>query len=111
MDERHLDNVELQAVDPDVAPSPGPVALAERIRSLDVLRGIAVLGILLVNVWAYALVFPASVSPGYAGCNSQLDRAVVFVTWLVAYTKFLPLFSMLFGAGVVLFSERIEAPE
>jgi uncharacterized protein len=107
MDAAHVSGDELQAVEPK--PAPSPVALAERIRSLDVLRGIAVLGILLINVWAYALVFPASVSPAYAGCNSPLDRAVVFVTWLVAYTKFLPIFSMLFGAGIVLFSERIEA--
>jgi len=91
------------------APSPAPVTNAERIRSLDVLRGVAVLGILLVNVWAYALVFPASVNPGYAAFNTALDRAVVFVVWLVAYTKFYPVFSMLFGAGIVLFTERVEA--
>jgi uncharacterized protein len=100
---------ESQSTDHDPTPSPGPVVLAERIRSLDVLRGIAVLGILLVNVWAYALVFPASVGPGYVGCNSPVDQAVVLLTWLVAYTKFMPIFSMLFGAGIILFTERIEA--
>jgi uncharacterized protein len=108
-------NAENHAVDEvptgeiDSMPGASPVALKERIRSLDVLRGIAVLGILLVNVWAYALIFPASVMPGYVDCNSPLDRAVVLLTWLVAYTKFMPIFSMLFGAGVVLFTERIVA--
>lgn len=93
---------------PDQIP-PAPVDQRDRIRSLDVLRGVAVLGILLVNVWAYGLVFPASTSPRYVGANTPLDQAVVFFVWMVAYTKFLPVFSMLFGAGVVLFSERVEA--
>ena len=90
-------------------PSPTPMGQGERIRSLDVLRGVAVLGILLVNVWAYGLVFPASTFPNYVGADTPLDQAVALFVWLVAYTKFLPVFSMLFGAGVVLFSERVEA--
>ena len=33
---------------------PGPVPQKERVLALDVARGIAVLGVLLMNVWAFA---------------------------------------------------------
>jgi uncharacterized protein len=107
-----VDGVAVAASEPTpdaLQPTAEPVALAERIRSLDVLRGVAVLGILLVNVWSFGLVFPGSLSPMYLGCSSMVDRVVALVTWLVAYNKLMPIFSMLFGAGILLISERLEA--
>ena len=37
-----------------VAAIPGPVPARERVQALDVARGIAVLGVLLMNIWAFA---------------------------------------------------------
>jgi uncharacterized protein len=85
-----------------------PVGGAERIAALDLLRGVAVLGILLVNIWTYAMPFPAALNPGLEGWEDRGGRAAVTLTHLLAYNKFMPLFSTLFGAGIVLFTSRVE---
>ena len=88
-----------------------PVSLKERIGSLDVLRGVAVLGILLMNIVAFAMVMPAYGLPTVYG---DLDGANWW-TWLslhyIADTKFMSIFSILFGAGVCIFMERALAKE
>ena len=43
-----------------------PVTGAERIGSLDVLRGVAILGILVMNIYAFAMPVPA-----YAGSSLE----------------------------------------
>ena len=49
--------------EPAIPPEPAaPVLGQERIVTLDVVRGFALLGILLINVWAYGLPFPAAAS-------------------------------------------------
>ena len=49
------------------APAPAPVAEPERIHAIDVLRGIALLGILPVNMISFAHVFAAYMNPSLAG--------------------------------------------
>ena len=95
---------------PDVAaPSPrapGPVAAGDRIVALDVLRGVAVLGILLVNIRAFAMV---SAAYGNPAANDGLEGAgpwVWAVVHLLADTKFISIFSVLFGAGMALMADR-----
>jgi len=86
-----------------------PVSLGERIGSIDVLRGVVVLGILLMNIVAFAMVNSAYVLPTVYG---DLEGANWW-TWLslhyIADTKFMSIFSMLFGAGVCIFMERAAA--
>ena len=50
---------------PNELPSqkPGPVEAAERFQSLDTVRGVAVLGILIMNIYAYAMPFQAYSNP------------------------------------------------
>jgi uncharacterized protein len=86
-----------------------PVSAQDRIQTLDLLRGFAVLGILLVNIWVYALPFPAALNPRLVGFDSVSDRIVSLFVHLFAYTKTMPIFSMLFGAGIVLFASRLAA--
>lgn len=79
-----------------------------RLEHLDVLRGFALLGILLVNFQYFtrpmqAIVFGSE--PGLAG----LDLAAEFLVRVLAESKFYPLFSMLFGAGFALMLERAAA--
>jgi len=90
-------------------PPPTPVTRTDRIEVLDLLRGFAVLGILLVNIWAYGLPFPASLNPRLVGFDTFGDRIVHGFVYMVALTKTMPIFSMLFGAGIVLFAQRLEA--
>lgn len=85
---------------------PSPIDRPDRIDSLDALRGVAVLGILLVNIFSFA-------QPHYSSPNAYGDlHGANFAVWLFshtfAYLKFLSIFSLLFGAGVYLFTSRIE---
>jgi uncharacterized protein len=101
-------NVDAHATELPDRPAASPVARRERIETLDLLRGFAVLGILLINIWAYALPFPAAINPRLVGFDAPSDRIVHAFTFMVAYVKTMPIFSMLFGAGIVLFAERLE---
>lgn len=86
-----------------------PVAAEERIETLDVVRGFALLGILLMNIVAMGLPEEAYSNPAALGPPSQAD----LTTWYVVNTLFegsmRTLFSMLFGAGFLLFLDRVDA--
>ena len=76
----------------------------DRIESLDVLRGFALLGILLVNIVAFGLVSSAFLDPGiYLTPIGGIDYIVWAFVELSSEGAMRTLFSMLFGAGVVLF--------
>jgi len=86
-----------------------PVRLGERIVSLDVLRGVAIMGILVMNVQSFSMIEAAYLNPTAYGDLTGLNRLVWMLSHLLADLKFISIFSMLFGAGVVLFSNRLEA--
>ena len=87
----------------------GPVVEDTRIDSIDVLRGFALLGILIMNIQAFAMPEAAYYNPTAYG---NLEGANLYV-WLggrlLADQKFMTIFSMLFGAGIVLMTSRAEA--
>ncbi|MYE84079.1 MAG: DUF418 domain-containing protein [Gammaproteobacteria bacterium] len=86
-------------------PRPGPVAPGERIEALDVLRGFALLGILLLNIIGFGLPFVSYLNPAADGATQGVNFGV-YVTVDVFFEGALrALFSMLFGAGVCLFAE------
>lgn len=80
-----------------------PTSEQQRIESLDVLRGFALLGILLLNIVGFGLLSTAYSNPGI-GINSSADVAVWAGIDLFAEGAMRCLFSILFGAGVVLFA-------
>jgi|TARA_R100000049_G_C1953134_1_gene102831 uncharacterized protein len=84
--------------------APGPTA--ERVVALDALRGIAVAGIALMNVYIYALPPVAYFNPAAAGSQSAFDWIVWAVSFVLVEDKFRSLFAMLFGAGVAILIER-----
>ena len=57
-----------------MAPVAAPVLAEERIGSMDVVRGVAVLGILLMNILGFALPFAASFDPTVAGGITGANR-------------------------------------
>ena len=76
----------------------------DRIESLDVLRGFALLGILLVNIVAFGLVSSAFLDTGiYLTPIGGIDYIVWAFIELSSEGAMRTLFSILFGAGVVLF--------
>ena len=86
----------------------GPVTLSERISTLDSLRGIAVLGILLMNITGFGLPHANHDPTVYGGA----EGANLFV-WAINNVFFegtmRGLFSLLFGAGVILLTSRLES--
>lgn len=81
---------------------------SRRIESLDFLRGCALFGILLMNIVGMGL-GPAYDNPTVAGG----DTGINLMTWFIINVGFegtqRGLFSMLFGAGVILLTSRLEA--
>jgi uncharacterized protein len=102
-----------EAAAAQAAPPPparlAPVRAQERVASVDVLRGLAVLGILGMNIYAFALPWPAYGNPFKGGGTGLLDLGTWWATHLLFEMKFMAIFSMLFGAGLVLMAERAEA--
>ncbi|MEN5171033.1 DUF418 domain-containing protein [Brevundimonas pondensis] len=83
--------------------TPRPVAVGARIQTLDVLRGVAVLGILAVNAAAFALPMAAAMAPEQS--PFPLVGAAAVAHWTVEvffHQKFVTLFSMLFGVSIFL---------
>ena len=85
-----------------------PVSGTERISSLDVLRGVAILGILVINIYAFAMPFSAYSNPLLMGGTDPLNMGTWFFTHIFVEQKFLSIFSMLFGAGIILMTGRAE---
>jgi uncharacterized protein len=86
-----------------------PVAPEERIVSLDVLRGFAVLGILIMNIQSFSMIMSAYVNPTAYGDLTGLNRLVWSLSHIFADHKFMTIFSILYGAGIVLLTRRAEA--
>ncbi|MEP9357784.1 DUF418 domain-containing protein [Sphingomonas sp. KR3-1] len=84
-------------------------AAAARLPSLDIVRGVAVLGILLLNILSFALPEAAYVNPrAYGGWHGP-DLAAWAVNFVLFDGKMRGLFSFLFGASMLLVIERAEA--
>jgi uncharacterized protein len=81
---------------------------AERIASLDVLRGFALLGILVMNVQSFSMIDAAYGNPTAYGDLEGANYWVWALGHVFADQKFMTLFSMLFGAGIVLMTSRRE---
>ncbi len=87
----------------------GPVQGSERIQSLDVMRGVAVLGILVMNIQSFAMIGAAYMNPTAYGDLEGVNGWVWYLGHLFADMKFMTIFSMLFGAGVIVMTSRREA--
>ena len=95
---------------PESAPaSPGPAAAVPRIATLDILRGVAVMGILAMNIIAFSMPFQAYMNPTAYGLASQADLGSWLVSFIVIDGKMRGLFSFLFGASTLLVIERARA--
>ena len=86
-----------------------PVSEAGRIDALDVLRGVAVLGILVMNVQVFAMPEAAYFNPTVLESIEGANLYVWVAGRMFADQKFMTIFSMLFGASIVLMTERAEA--
>lgn len=89
-------------------PSAAPLPRAERISNLDTIRGIALLGILLMNILDFGLPLAYYWNPALGGHTSPPNLWAWGIQWIFFEGKMRGLFSLMFGASVVLLVQRLE---
>jgi uncharacterized protein len=103
----------VERADPDQGPPepalPRPVSPSERVLSLDVLRGFALLGILIINIQSFSMIEAAYLNPTATGDLTGANLYVWFFSYLLADQKMMTIFSMLFGAGIFLMADRAKS--
>lgn len=77
-----------------------------RIHTLDIVRGVAVMGILAMNIISFGLPAAAYVNPPTIGIEGPADWAAWLFGFLFIDGKMRGLFSLLFGASMLLVMER-----
>ena len=82
--------------------------MATRINQLDVMRGFALLGILIMNIISFGLPQAHYFNPHAEGALHGWNRAALVFAEFFANEKFMGLFSLLFGASVILFTDKLE---
>jgi len=82
---------------------------AERIATLDIVRGVAVMGILAMNIVAFAMPFGAYANPTAYGSEAPIDFASYAFNFVLIDGKMRGLFSFLFGASMLLVIQKAEA--
>jgi uncharacterized protein len=90
-----------------VAPSPDPIAPTERIDGIDVLRGLALSGVLTINiVFEFRVsIFEQFLPP--AGTEAAVDRTLKLFLAAAVELKAFALFSLLFGVGLAIQFDRL----
>lgn len=81
----------------------------DRYLTLDTIRGVAVMGILLMNIVNFGLIEAAYMNPRAQGGASGLDLGVYLVNFVLFDGKMRGLFSFLFGASTLLVIDRATA--
>ncbi|WP_395612780.1 DUF418 domain-containing protein [Allosphingosinicella sp.] len=84
-------------------------AAPARIATLDIVRGIAVMGILAMNIVAFSMPFQAYMNPTAYGLHSQADLGSWVFSFIFIDGKMRGLFSFLFGASTLLVIQQARA--
>jgi uncharacterized protein len=80
-----------------------------RIATLDIVRGVAVMGILAMNIVGFAMIPNAYMNPNAYGMDGTADLVSYFVSFVLIDGKMRGLFSFLFGASMLLVIEKADA--
>jgi uncharacterized protein len=82
-----------------------PIEGSARINSMDIIRGISLLGISLMNIAGFGL-SRAYFDPTVSGGSTGLNLTAWWTTSMFFEGTMRGMFSMLFGAGIILFTSR-----
>jgi uncharacterized protein len=93
---------------PGTVALPAPVSERDRNTAIDTLRGFALLGILLMNIVGFGMYVSAYNDPTVTGGATGINLAVWVVLHVLAEGKMRCLFSLVFGAGVILLTARLD---
>ncbi len=98
------------ATEPPPAPEPAPLPVTqrERIPTIDVVRGVALMGILLMNISSFSGPIEMYINPLMVGNHRSYNLFAWVIRWVLFEGKMRAAFSMLFGAGVILLTERAD---
>jgi uncharacterized protein len=94
--------------EPEIA-AMGPVGETTRISAIDAVRGLALLGIFLVNINLFADAFGKFITPVSPRGAGAAEVAAYYLVKVFCESKFYPLFSLLFGMGLALQWDRAAA--
>ena len=83
-----------------------PISEPHRLSSIDTLRGFALLGILVMNIQSFAMISAAYTFPKLHMDISGVNLVIWTLSHVFADLKFMAIFSMLFGAVVILATQR-----
>ena len=84
------------------------IASGGRIHTLDATRGFAVMGILLMNIIGFSMPEAAYINPKAWGGTGVADMAAWAAAWILFDGKMRGLFSLLFGASMLLIIDKTE---
>ena len=87
------------------------VPSTNRIDSLDLIRGVAILGILIMNITSFSQIGMAYLNPKLGAGIEGINGWIHSFAFLFADMRFMSMFSILFGAGMMLFVQNIEQKE
>ncbi|MEL1251619.1 DUF418 domain-containing protein [Aurantiacibacter gilvus] len=82
----------------------------QRVTALDALRGVAVIGIAVMNVIAFSMPANAYLNPAVWGGTGPLETTLWTASYVLVEDKFRALFAMMFGAGVAILLGKGEHP-
>ena len=85
--------------------------VSERMESLDAIRGVAVLGIFMVNILGFGIGETAFFNPILVGGEGALNDGLWSFTYTYINGTMRGLFSLLFGAGIVMFMSKAPYPD
>ena len=98
-------------VESEAAVTASPVTRKVRIRSIDTLRGVALLGILLMNIIAFGLSYASYFNPIFDANLEGINLSTYIAMDVFVEGSMRGIFSMLFGAGFLLFITKPDANE
>ncbi len=103
-------DLQKSSIEPKQLASPsGPIVDSTRLASIDVARGIALLGIFFVNAVLFGEAFSDVMKPHAPVDEDLFSQAVYWFTAVFCNGKFYPLFSTLFGVGLAIMYQTSQA--
>ncbi len=85
-----------------------PTKPSQRIIALDALRGFAILGILIMNIQSFSMIYAAYQNPSAFGDLTGLNKWVWIFSHVFFDLKFMAMFAIMFGAGIILITTSAE---
>lgn len=88
-----------------------PAPTKHRYSSIDTLRGFALLGILVPNIWFFAWPMAAGTNPASVMSDAPDNMLAHDITSTIFLGKFMFIFALLFGSGVIMYARKFDTAD